>query len=235
MRLSKLAPLAGVLILAAPPSAQAAQTLSLSFTGTTAPSISSDVYLYPPSSTDILNTFVGPVTIDISIADYLTDPYVSNFSIRWADPAGADPPVTGWSDNGSPSSADPLTQTFFSTVDLSSTGGSIQIRPSFGYVGITDGHFNLDLDYTLSGPRALTSSYLDHGASGSGAVDYYINFRNYPGGGAYDETGGGEFNISSVSAIATVPEPAAWALMLVGVFSLGAALRAERRRTCVPV
>jgi len=232
MRKSKVAALAAlVLLTAAPVGAQAAQTLSLSFTGVTA-GITSSVspnLSFPSTSTA---TFAGPVTIDLSIADYLADPYVSDFSIHWW-PAAAPPFTTGWSATGSPSSVDSFTnKTFFSTVDLSETGGSIHIVPSVGYVGYFDGEFILDIDYTLLFPHPLTSSYATDLVGGVGSVNFSLNQEYDPSVGYYDGGGGGRFQITGVTAVASpgVPEPAVWALMVVGFFSLGLALRAQRRR-----
>jgi hypothetical protein len=234
MRMSRWAVLVGLFLLTvAPVGAQAAQTLSLSFTGVTggiATSVTPNL-TFPATSTA---TFTGPVTIDLSIADYLADPYVSSFSIHWGLAASAPPYTTGWSATGSPSSVDPfLAKTFLSTVSLSDTGGSIHIFPSAGYVGFFDGGFNLDLDYTFPIPQPLTSSYSTDLVGGNGSVGYSLNQAFDPSVGFYDGSGSGRFQINGVTAVANlgVPEPAMWALMIVGFFGLGAALRAQRRRT----
>jgi len=230
--MSKFASLAGFLALvAAPLSAQAVETLSLSFTGVTG-GIFSSVDPYPvPSASSSTATFTGPVTVNVSIADYLTNPYVDHFSIQWG-PASARPYTTGWQGTGFPTAPDPfLTVGYFSTVALTDTGGSIHIRPTAGYVGFFDGEFDLNIDYTLSVPQLLTGSYLDDSAGGTGSVAFTINRNFDPSIGFYDGGGGGNFQITSVQAVASVPEPAVWALMIVGFFCLGSALRAQRHGT----
>lgn len=225
MRLSNIAPLVGVVaVLMAPVCAQAAQQLSLSFTGAGSFSEGLVPYSGVPAPS---GSFTGPVTLNLSISDYLTSPYVDHFSIQWADPSIAGPYRTGWEGKGLSPSANPFLVGFFSTVALTDTGGSIQIRPSSGYVGFFDGGFSLDLNYALSIPHPVASSYLD-GVSGLGSVRFTINRDVDPTIGPFDASGGGAFTVSSLEARA--PEPATWALLLVGFFSLGSALRAQRGR-----
>src|SRR3982074_1919152 len=98
MRISKFAPLVGIVAaLAAPVGAQAAQTLSLSFTGAGSFSESLAPYSGVPAPS---GSFTGPVTLDLSISDYLTSPYVDHFAIQWADPGSGGPDTTGGTGNG---------------------------------------------------------------------------------------------------------------------------------------
>ncbi len=48
-------------------------------------------------------------------------------------------------------------------------------------------------------------------------------------GGLFQVIGGGDYSLASISLTSSAPEPAAWALMLVGVGGLGARLRSGRR------
>ena len=50
----------------------------------------------------------------------------------------------------------------------------------------------------------------------------------------YDTPGDGYFELDNVSVTGAIPEPAAWALMLVGVGGLGAALRSKRGKALAP-
>ncbi len=75
--------------------------------------------------------------------------------------------------------------------------------------------------YTGGVPGPWKTIYFTFNAATSGPVVLALIDTN-------TDAGGNDFSVASVSA--GVPEPAAWALMMVGVFSVGSALRLARRR-----
>jgi hypothetical protein len=98
-------------------------------------------------------------------------------------------------------------------------------------VGDTFGYLNFYLGGYGAAPARLDQAW-------QGAIDGYGSLA----AGTYDANGGGGPTIAlnftptfvqvrSLDASAAVPEPASWALMLVGVFGLGGAARLGRRRT----
>jgi hypothetical protein len=86
----------------------------------------------------------------------------------------------------------------------------------------------LEIDYLYSTPTLVPGvypfvpGYFDVGI-------YTLNVTS--GGGDVFETESGSATITQVSS---VPEPAAWAMMLVGFGGLGAALRGSRRHLSIP-
>ena len=76
---------------------------------------------------------------------------------------------------------------------------------------------------TLSGATTIISGSTEglHSLSGLGTYDYYDFVST-------SSSGGRNFLITSLQGTASVPEPASWALMLVGFGGLGALLRRRR-------
>ena len=86
------------------------------------------------------------------------------------------------------------------------------------------------------GPNDIGSNILPQVGTGAGAQ----GFAGPLGPGTYSvwlqETGTGSANYGFNFLVASVPEPASWAMMLVGFGALGAALRSRRRpsrRACI--
>lgn len=215
--------------LIAPAQSLASEHVTLTFLGVASPGIDESINAYdanavvPPGG-----HFDGPVSIKVSIADFDTTPYVDHFSIDWAD-APSGPYAAGWQGAGSPGSVDPFTPTYLSNVALNGAGGSISIFNNFGYAAFYDGAFSLNLDFAFDAPQTFLASFQDGLASGGGAVSGSKSLSYAPGVGFFDSTLGGGFTLSRVEAVvSSVPEPGAWAMMIVGFFGLGAVLRRQR-------
>ena len=117
-----------------------------------------------------------------------------------------------------------------STVTLGASGGAIDIYSTYGYDSETDGDLGLRLNYTLSSPHGLTSSFTDNAASGGGNSDSYVNGFYDPSVGLYDADSSINFSLSSVTQVGNAPEPATWAMMLFGFSAIGGAFRLSRSR-----
>lgn len=85
--------------------------------------------------------------------------------------------------------------------------------------------------YVLAGPSTVTLSTGDSFAIAPSTSPAFIGFTSTAPitSVTIDSPGGYDFDLISVSAIPTVPEPAMWALMLVGFGGVGAAMRTRRR------
>lgn len=221
--------LSAAAILAFPAYAHAVD-LSMSFTGVVSPGSVGTVFPYDPSVSAPPTSFDGqPVNISLSISGTPGDLYVSGFSASWSNQPHTLPYITSWGGPGFPNdpSNDSL-QGFFSSVSLTSTGGSISLAPTSGFISFTDSNFGLSLNYTFSTPHDPFSSFTDNGLSGGGTFGGFKTFVFDAAIGPYDAGSHGDFTLGGVTQVG-VPEPAAWALMLAGFGGVGAAMRARRR------
>jgi hypothetical protein len=212
---------AGMVLL--PQAAKASAFLNLDFTGTASADLIGSVFAYAePSPPDV--SFSGqPVTIHLAISDYLGTAYVSHFSIDWSNQTYAFPVITGREADASPYYGNDSDITYFSTVDLSDTGGQISIDGSGGFVAATDGDFQFDLNYVLPAAHAPNTAFSSP-VTGGGHVDAFTMLNIDPVIGPYDAQTFGDFTLSSLTS-SPVPEPSAWAMMLVGLAGLGLAMR----------
>jgi hypothetical protein len=116
-----------------------------------------------------------------------------------------------------------LSQTF-----TDNPGDTLTISGWIEGVGQGPSHVAFYLNDALlfdTGNPVPASDWTNHSviATATGADTFSVHFRNDP---SFD-------HLDNFSVVATpgVPEPASWALMIGGFFSLGATLRATRRRT----
>ncbi len=77
-------------------------------------------------------------------------------------------------------------------------------------------------DITDGSPGPWVTYHFSYTAGSTGSVVFALTDTNTDGSG-------NDFSVASASV--NVPEPAAWALMISGMFGIGAALRLSRRRT----
>lgn len=129
-------------------------------------------------------------------------------------------------DAGPVSSDGILSQTFADTAGqaLNISGW---VRGDGGQFSHVQFYFNDALVFDTGNP-APTGDWVNHTASvvATGSDTFSVHFRDDPGYVDLD-------SFSVTSAVAGVPEPASWALMLTGFLGLGSTLRAARRRTAV--
>jgi hypothetical protein len=215
--------------LLAPSSASASSTLSLSFTGAASSGFVGDVFEYLDASPPPVSFQGQPVTIGVDVAGLGATPFITQFSVSWSNQTYAFPYLThaagaGELENGS----NDTDVTFFSTVALSDSGGSISIVPSEGYIATFDGDFDLNLTYATTGSHPVGSTFTD-GATGSGTISAAVTFNFDPTIGPFDADSSGGFTVDSVTA-AAVPEPGAWMLLIAGFGGVGGVLRGRRRR-----
>jgi hypothetical protein len=119
-----------------------------------------------------------------------------------------------------------LSQTFSDTAgDTLDISG--WVRGDGGAFSHVQFYFNDTLVFDSGNPVA-DSGWVNHTATAvaTGSDVFSVHFRDDPGFVDLD-------SFSVTSAVAGVPEPASWALMLTGFLGLGAALRSARRRTAV--
>jgi hypothetical protein len=88
-------------------------------------------------------------------------------------------------------------------------------------------------DYVFAGPSTVTLNTGDSFAISPTTTPQFIGFTSTAPitSVMIDSPGGYDFDLLTVSTIAAVPEPAMWALMLVGFGGVGGAIRARRSRT----
>jgi hypothetical protein len=217
---------AGMLLL--PEVAKASAFLNLDFTGTASANLIGSVFLYSEPSPPNVSFTGQPVTVHLAISDDLGTAYVSHFSIDWSNQTYAFPFITGREADGSPYYGNDSDVTYFSSVDLTDTGGQIRIFGSGGFVAATDGDFLFDLDYALPTAHAPNTAFTD-AVTGGGHVDAFVTLNNDPVIGPFDADTVGDFTLSSLTAT-PVPEPSTWVTMLAGLAGLGLALRRQPGR-----
>lgn len=88
-------------------------------------------------------------------------------------------------------------------------------------------------DYVFAGPSTITLSTGDSFVITPSNTPAFIGFTSTAPitSVMIDSPGGYDFDLISVSTVAAVPEPAMWALMLVGFGGIGATLRTRRNPT----
>jgi len=128
-----------------------------------------------------------------------------------------------------------ITTSVVGVANFNTAAGGVQVNPLF-----TDDPTIPDLVFTYTGPNFRTS-----GGPFSDFVIMDLHAKSTLGGVALDgfssraisnsglgTTGTASFNNGAVGvAAALVPEPTAWAMMLIGFGGLGSLLRARRQRT----
>lgn len=220
---------AGIAVLAAAIAAGAcnsAAAFSLDFTGVASPGATGNVFSYEGYPIPSVSFAGQPVNLSLDVAGSPEGLYVQDFSVSWSGQTYDYPYQTATGGEGYP--ADPFYDFafgFMSAVTFSPSGGSITIFPTFGWEAYTDGSFYLTLSYTLSSPHPVGSVFTDSNVMGAGNVQFGVEDDVDPMIGPYDADSEVPFSLSSVSS---APEPAAWALMLVGLGMIGATCRARR-------
>jgi hypothetical protein len=174
-----------------------------------------------------------PVAVTLTLAGDPGNVYVSSFSESWSDLTYSSPFITSGSGTGFPTTPDGVYDNefgFYSTVNLSDSGGSIFIAPTPGYTIDTDTEPTFNLDYTFSTVRNPYSSFVDKDITGTGSADSTLDFVfSEQFGYAYDASSTVKFTLSSLSQSGgVVPEPATWVMMLLGFAGLGVAIRSHR-------
>jgi hypothetical protein len=231
-RFSCLPALAFAAALVVPAWASASPDRILDFSGVVSPGSLGDI-LIDSSGAEVTTNFDGqPVDLAMTVSGDPGAYYVSSFTASWSNSTYAYPFITH--DGGTGLVNEPANDFvfgFYSTVDLNSLGGSIHIFPTSGYIGITDGDFELTFNFTYSTPHAPFGNFSDSGLTGGGTFDDFKTFLIDPVIGPYDPESFGGFTLTGVTQrVVGVPEPSSWALMLLGMTSLGVSLRARRSR-----
>jgi hypothetical protein len=225
---NRLWPLVLATTLALPATAQAGH-LTLDFTGVVSDGATGRIFPYGDMEPG-LTSFAGePMLISLSVAQGASGDYVDAFTASWSDQTYALPYIRERSGGG-------LEQTeenesaiaFFSFVTLTDTGGHIRIFPTPEFHAATDADFTLDFAFTYSSPHDPNASFVDNAIAGGGNFDASLNFV-FADFGPYDALSSGDFTLSSVTQT-VVPEPALWAVMILGFGGAGMALRRRRVR-----
>jgi hypothetical protein len=215
-----------LLMLGAP--AARAVSLSMVFTGVASQGSSGGVF---PYGSEPLTTLFGgqPVQISLTVTGQPGSLYVSGFSVSWSQLSYTAPFITGWGGTGLPQSPDnDWAIAFYSNVSLGADGGSIQIFPTEGWFAATDGDFGLSFSYSLSQPENPYGSFSDPGLKGLGSFSVYENDYGDPILGTYDAESSGQFFLTKLTQT-SIPEPATWAMLALGVGIVGFAARYRRR------
>jgi hypothetical protein len=205
--------------------------LTLEFKGTAL--AGSQGYVSPdePSYVPTVSFVGNPVDISVTLANSPDGLYVSGYTETWSTGSYDFPYILSAGSTGYPD--DDIY--FFavgvqSAVTVGASGGAIDVSSTYGYDSETDGDLSLKLNYTLSSPHGSTSSFTDNSASGGGSSDAYVNGDYDPRVGLYDADSSLAFSLSSVTQIGDIPEPATWAMMLIGFCAIGGATRSRRSR-----
>lgn len=231
MRPTFLAPAIGLAaLLSIPATAEAAIHLQMNFTGVVTAGSAGSVQVYDDVSTHV-RSFVGePVSISLSLTKDQQYFYVDGFSITWSDDTDPIPYIDSWSGEGVPQTgANESFLGFFSTVDLHENGGAITIFPTPNFISFTDSDFGLALNFVTGSPHDPLSAFTDS-VSGGGDIDAYLTFVFDPQLGPYDADSTVHFALTSLEQTRGVPEPGAWAIMLLGFAAAGLALRRRAPR-----
>jgi hypothetical protein len=207
-------------MLAIPMAAEATANLSLTFTGVALPG---SIGVISPYLDYVHSTsFAGePVSISMTITGSTDALYVSEFSAQWSDDTYSLPYQTaaggpGYPDNGEYDDVLGV----LSSVNVTAAGGSISIVPTFLFSSETDGEFELSVNF-LYGAHS--------GVTGGGTIVTAVNDNYRPDIGPYDGYSHVTFNLTGMTRAGPIPEPATWALMLIGFGGIGGALRLRRR------
>lgn len=173
-------------------------------------------------------TFGGPQGGEFVISDLNGTPYVSSYYLPAVAGYGSIPTAVSpsWRQTLPNIPENIMANQLLSTVNLTSTGGSITIGPSFEYVGYYDGELNITLNYILSTQENVGSTFFNTPIYGSYSSSYYVNATGY--GSDHDFSGGGGGTFTSLSA--QIPEPATWMMLLAGFSTIGALLRSRSGR-----
>ena len=207
-----------MLMAAATPNVAAAYILE--FTGTALPGSQGSVE-YTSDWSTYSTSFVGDtVNLFFDIENSPYGPYAANFSARWSDQVYSQPFATNYAAGTYPNDI----SYYLGVIGLESAatigmnGGTISVFPTLGFLAQTDGTVNLDLNYTLSKPETPGTSFTDDGIMGSGTLcDCWIE-------GPVNIDSQVSFDLTSVTEFG-VPEPATWAMLLVGFGVIGAVRR----------
>jgi hypothetical protein len=214
--------LAAAAVLLAPAVAQAQVDASLYFTGKASPGASGSVFPNAQGNTSVTSFAGQPVSISMTLRGPASEPYVIAFSISWSEQTYSEPFVTGWSGPGFPN--DPYYSSrsgYYSTVDLTSTGGSIHIYPTPGEAADMNQPFVADLNFNFVKGAPF---------SGSGNANFGFTVLRSPPGRSFTTTSNVPFILTGGTQVGSVPEPSAWLMMVLGTGALGLALRVRRTR-----
>lgn len=226
MRSMFLAPVIGLsVLLALPAAAGAAIHLQMNFTGVVTTGSVGQVLIYDDISSHTRSFEAEPVSISLSLTKDQQYFYVDHFSVAWSDDADPLPYIDHWGGEGVPQTGtNESFLGFYSTVDLHETGGSITIFPTPNFIAFTDSKFGLALNFVTSGPHDPLSAFTDT-VTGGGDINAYLTYVFDPELGPYDADSTVHFALTSLEQTRGVPEPGAWALMLLGFLAVGTAIR----------
>jgi hypothetical protein len=178
--------------------------------------------------------FNGSSGLRFVISDLSGTPYVSSFWMPGASdlPLSIVPIAVGWNRTLPETHANEFgALSLLSSVTLSPTGGAIRIGPSDLYEAGLDSHLDVTLNYRLSTPEPIGATFADNAVSGSYTYDYFWDdLSSHPDFSLDSGQGGG--TLSSLTT-ASVPEPATWAMLIGGLYAVGAALRMRRSAVAV--
>jgi hypothetical protein len=134
-------------------------------------------------------------------------------------------------------SATTADQTLFEAVQ---TNGALDLKtPTLSALSVYVGSIDNYNEITFEGPHGFTQSFsgsmLQLPANGdqsqgdtNGRVDF--NFNGQAINEVLFQSSANSFEFDNIAAAAAVPEPASWAIMLVGFGGLGAAMRSRRKQ-----
>ena len=114
---------------------------------------------------------------------------------------------------------------FTSPATITPTSGSFAYETNGQYEGFTDSAYDLAMSWTTTTGGALIG--------GTGNAFFYLNisydnaYISDPSLWVLDDEAYGSFNLTSLTQ---VPEPATWAMMMVGFGAMGVAMRSRRKQ-----